>query len=466
MQIFLRFVLAVLPCATLTVAQGQPLPNTFPHNYTGIPKGDFSPSWQNYFLVKDRLPNVTDPLPRSFAGNIGVNRAGHPNNTLFFWGFEKERGSLTASAHARSNEPWLIWLNGGPGSSSFLGFMTENGPLRVEADSSISQNPFTWNKLADAIWVDQPVGTGYSTSDSKGYVADENQMGEDFVGFLSNLVKVFPSLAHRPFFLTGESYAGTYIPYITKAIFSTPNPPVNLRKIAIGDGAIGPIALYEEASTVQTLQTYPQIINFDPDVFNFFRTQEHLCGYDVNLTYPQHGIIPTLLNPFASSNASSDSGVTPLITNEDRLARWYEGESLTTTIARSFKRIYGSVLPLPKRELDRREEKRLAWKRDLTGRANGTIDPWYGCDLYSEMLDYALNFSFPWTQGDFDPYDIPDALSPESPTDATHFLNDNRTRAALHAPTSKNWTSSFRYPFGSNRTRAPGANPFGDPTDS
>ena len=44
-----------------------------------------------------------------------------------------------------------------------------------------------------------------------------------------------------------------------------------------------------------------------------------------------------------------------------------------------------------------RLQKRDAWKRDLSGRANGTIDPWYGCDLYDEMIDYALNFSLPWS---------------------------------------------------------------------
>jgi carboxypeptidase D len=69
------------------------------------------------FEVKDPLPNVTDPLTRSFAGSISTNRAGHPNDTLFFWGFEKENGSLTAPD---SDKPWLIWLNGGPGTSRFV----------------------------------------------------------------------------------------------------------------------------------------------------------------------------------------------------------------------------------------------------------------------------------------------------------------------------------------------------------
>lgn len=61
------------------------------------------------------LPNVTFPLPRSWAGNIPVDRPGHPNDTLFFWGFEKERGSLTARGREGKDEgkPWGIWLNGG-----------------------------------------------------------------------------------------------------------------------------------------------------------------------------------------------------------------------------------------------------------------------------------------------------------------------------------------------------------------
>jgi carboxypeptidase D len=69
------------------------------------------------FEVKDTLPNVTVPFPRSFAGSISTNRVAHTNNSLFFWGFEKENGSLTAAANELSDQPWLIWLNGGPGAS-------------------------------------------------------------------------------------------------------------------------------------------------------------------------------------------------------------------------------------------------------------------------------------------------------------------------------------------------------------
>ena len=69
-------------------------------------------------------------------------------------------------------------------------------------------------------------------------------------GFLSNLVKVFPSLRTRPLYITGESYAGTYIPYIVKAYFGLTDPPVKLAKFAIGDGTLGTSAIFEQLPTV------------------------------------------------------------------------------------------------------------------------------------------------------------------------------------------------------------------------
>ncbi|KAJ7238698.1 alpha/beta-hydrolase [Mycena rebaudengoi] len=462
MLAFLRFAVAFMIAARCW-AQG---PSTFPHSYPGIPATPFGPDWQAYFKVTRPLPNVTGAIPSSFAGNVGVGRANHPNATLFFWAFEKKKGSLTgAAAHT---DPWIIWLNGGPGSSSFLGLMTENGPIQITGNYSIVHNKFSWDKLADTFWVDQPVGTGYSTSDSTGYVPDEDQMGADFVGFLANIVKIFPSLAKRPLYLTGESYAGSPIsirssrhpltrllfssrdiyckywgciwacdltrwnqPYITK-IFSTPSQPVNLKKIAIGDGTMGSTATWQNIPTLTIIQTYPQLINFDPDVFNYFKTQGHLCGLDMNLTYPQNGPLPTPKDPLFGFGGQTALRVAPkpfksLIAQGGRISR---------------------PPTLPKRELALREERRQSWKRDLTNRPNGTVDPWYGCSLLLELADYALNYSFPWTLGGLDPYYLPDALNPEVPSDPTFFLNDKRTRTALHAPTSKDWVQSFDLPFG------------------
>lgn len=109
----------------------------------------------------------------------------------------------------------------------------------------------------------------------------------------------------------------------------------------------------------------------------------HLCGFDLNLTYPQHGHFPTLnLTP---ETISSDS------------QRLRKKDLLTSALAVD---AHMKASGLEKGSLDsgnRRLQKRDQWKRELTGRANGTIDPWSGCDLYDEMIDYALNFSIPWS---------------------------------------------------------------------
>lgn len=55
----------------------------------------------------------------------------------------------------------------------------------------------------------------------------------------------------------------------------------------------------------------------------------------------------------------------------------------------------GTTVGLSKRDVER-EMKRAVYKRDLSLRANDTIDPWYACNLLEEMYDYAVNFTFPW----------------------------------------------------------------------
>jgi len=116
--------------------------------------------------------------------------------------------------------------------------------------------------------------------------------------------------------------------------------------------------------TVQCFRTHIQII------------RTHLCGYDLNLTYPQNGTFPTLRDPFI------DPG---------NLGKYRVGSQSYTS---KLKSLIASA-PTPEFALNIRNN--LA-KRDLSGRANGTIDPWYVCGLLEELLDYAANFTKPWCE--------------------------------------------------------------------
>ncbi|KZT67351.1 alpha/beta-hydrolase [Daedalea quercina L-15889] len=437
--------LAMVASAAWRLAASQPTTSSWPQDYPGMPDGDYNATWQSYFEVTESLPNVTWNLGRSFAGNIGVQREGHPNNTLFFWAFEKTNGSLTVDA-GQSNDPWGIWLNGGPGAASTLGLLYENGPIHIAPDYSAYENQYSFTTLADYIWIDQPVGVGWATADADAWVYDEDQMASDFMGFLDNLVKVFPSLKTRPLYLTGESYAGMYIPYITKAYFGMADPPVNLSKIAIGDGTVGSEAVYEHVPVTTVLQTYPQLIGYDPEVFEWFRQQEHLCGYDLNLTYPQDGNFPDIQLVYPNNTARSE-----VVYAKRSTSIFSKRELFKEGMRRYGKNSFTA------RDRPNRVRRELA-KRDLIGRANGTIDPWYGCFIYDEMIDYAMNYTYPWnTYGYIDPttediegfdyYSIPDALNPEIPMDGSVFYNAPEAVAALHAPTSKAWIGEQEYYF-------------------
>ena len=109
----------------------------------------------------------------------------------------------------------------------------------------------------------------------------------------------------------------------------------------------------------------------------------------MNLTYPQNGHFPTLnLVQPTEDSALSQSLLVPTETR---------AKSLHATVAEKFAAVNGSPDLTKRSEFhERREEARQQWKRDLSGRANGTIDPFYGCFLLDELIDYAVNFTFPW----------------------------------------------------------------------
>jgi len=93
----------------------------------------------------------------------------------------------------------------------------ENGPWNFDSDGkSLVSNPHSWNENANLVYVDQPIGTGFSKADD-GSVMDTNEeeIADNMAQFMIHFLEKFPQLKHKDFYITGESYAGHYIPAIS-----------------------------------------------------------------------------------------------------------------------------------------------------------------------------------------------------------------------------------------------------------
>lgn len=116
--------------------------------------------------ISYKEPHICETTPgvKSYSGYVhlppgSIDEEGetqaYPINT-FFW-FVEARNRDPRSA------PLSIWLNGGPGASSLLGMLSENGPCAVGADSnSTVLNEWAWNGEANMLYIDQPVQVGFS----------------------------------------------------------------------------------------------------------------------------------------------------------------------------------------------------------------------------------------------------------------------------------------------------------------
>ena len=182
----------------------------------------------------------------SFAGFFTVDVSKSSN--MFFWYFP--------ALDKDEEVPLLIWLQGGPGASSMFSLFHEIGPYALERSSDdkhgeikLSQRAISWNHRYSLLFIDNPVGAGFSyTKSPDGYPETEEQVSEHLLAVLRQFYLVFPSAATVPLYLTGESYAGHYIPafgfriHQHNAGLDRGNPAyIPLQGLAIGDGWIDPI---------------------------------------------------------------------------------------------------------------------------------------------------------------------------------------------------------------------------------
>mmetsp|Transcript_25563 Transcript_25563/g.54284 ORF Transcript_25563/g.54284 Transcript_25563/m.54284 type:complete len:611 (-) Transcript_25563:74-1906(-) len=229
-------------------------------------------------VVKQELLEKNYPGYKEYNGEMhaglmpAANLDQDPDDysSYFFWLFQPDADVMANDDTVESfrDDTLVIWLNGGPGCSSMVGLMAENGPVTIPKygpgitapnpssamDAPLVANPFAWTKKSAMLWVEQPGGTGFSTASKQwtGKEADdrtEDDVADDFYAFLQNVYNVFgEDLRRKKLYVTGESYAGMYIPSIARGIHlgnervraegSDTSRIINLSGVAIGNGWI------------------------------------------------------------------------------------------------------------------------------------------------------------------------------------------------------------------------------------
>lgn len=234
------------------------------------------------------LPLLPEGLlkTRHWAGHLPAKDDGS-DKKLFYWLFEPGPSATVYDENHREDDvPLILWLNGGPGCSSMDGLFLENGPFRLklaeDGEWTIDLNEYSWhNAPAWTLYVDQPVGTGLSYSKKKNWCKDDFMVNRDFHYFLEEFFLLHkdkfllsmddlddpPSspatvMVRRPFYFSGESHAGHYIPSMMDFILSrndgkiVPTDTNGLhplrvyipcRGAAIGNGWVDPYHQYSAA---------------------------------------------------------------------------------------------------------------------------------------------------------------------------------------------------------------------------
>lgn len=153
---------------------------------------------------------------------------------------------VAATSASPATAPVSVWMNGGPGCSSLEGAFAELGQLLVNHDtpSNLVLNPFSWTTISNMLFIEAPTCVGYSYGDSAGDCShNDTSQALDNYGALQAFFAGFPEYAANDFYITGESYAGIYVPTLAKAVVqgnaAGGGVHINLKGIAVGNGCLG-----------------------------------------------------------------------------------------------------------------------------------------------------------------------------------------------------------------------------------
>ena len=217
------------------------------------------------------IPGWEGPLPsRTFSGYLKVGQTSKKLHYVLSFAEDKD------PAHA----PLLLWLNGGPGCSSLDGYIYENGPFELPfylpssgesteeymQNLKLSKRENRWTKLYNVIWLESPVGVGFSTSsNASDYAANtDDSTAQDALQAMISFNAKFPFFENHNFYIVGESYGGVYVPTLAEAIYEASlrgeyTTPI-LKGIGVGNGCTGTEVGICSASPQGTAMLYQYLL--------------------------------------------------------------------------------------------------------------------------------------------------------------------------------------------------------------
>ncbi len=150
---------------------------------------------------------------------------------LFFW--------LFPSRDNNPDAPLVVFLSGGPGTSCQESALNESGPFRISSNLSLAKNEYSFTARADVLYIDQPLGTGFSTSpDASRIPSSQDGIAEDLAAFFKGFYGKYPKYTNRRVFFAGQDFAGHYIPsavpYLIKNL-----PSMKIKGVSIGGPTTG-----------------------------------------------------------------------------------------------------------------------------------------------------------------------------------------------------------------------------------
>lgn len=186
----------------------------------------------------ETLPGYAGKLPfKMETGYIGV---GDLEEVQSFYYFLESEGDP-------QNDPLMLWLTGGPGCSGLSGLIFEIGPLAFnytnlyEGDlPNLQLNPYSWTKVANIIFLDSPVGTGFSYSTtSKGYYSTTSLSTHRIYEFLRKWLIRHPEFLKNELYISGDSYSGLPVPMVIELILNGNEmgrtPLMNIKGYVLGN---------------------------------------------------------------------------------------------------------------------------------------------------------------------------------------------------------------------------------------